>query len=84
MRLPRDISGEELASLLHRHYGYTVVRQRGSHMRLTAISAQGNEHHVSIPRHNPIRVGTLNRILADVGLHLGVDQEDIILKLFVR
>ena len=35
MRLPRDMSGEDLAALLRRRYGYRMVRQRGSHMTLT-------------------------------------------------
>lgn len=34
MRLPRDVSGDELARLL-KHYAYEVTRQVGSHMRLT-------------------------------------------------
>ena len=35
MRLPRDMSGEDLAGQLRRRYGYQHVRQRGSHMTLT-------------------------------------------------
>ncbi len=35
MKLPRDISGEELARLLGR-YAYRVVRQTGSHIRLAS------------------------------------------------
>lgn len=35
MRLPRDLSGAELAGLLAR-YGYRVSRQTGSHLRLTS------------------------------------------------
>ena len=31
--MPRDMSGDELIRLLRRHFGYRVVRQRGSHMR---------------------------------------------------
>ena len=34
MKLPRDLSGERLAQLLHRHYGYRLTRQSGSHMTL--------------------------------------------------
>ena len=34
MRLPRDLSGEDLAALLRRRYGYRFVRQSGSHMTL--------------------------------------------------
>jgi len=33
-RLPRDVSGAELASLLE-IFGYVVTRQKGSHLRLT-------------------------------------------------
>ncbi len=51
MKLPRDVSGEELAVLLRR-YGYEVTRQTGSHMRLTTM--QGGEHHVTIPRHKSL------------------------------
>ncbi len=48
MKLPRDVSGDELAAHL-RKYGYEVTRQTGSHMRLTTL--QGGEHHITIPRH---------------------------------
>jgi hypothetical protein len=34
MRLPRDLTGAELAKLL-RALGYDLTRQTGSHMRLT-------------------------------------------------
>ncbi len=56
MRLLRDIGREEPAALLRR-YGYEVTRQTGSHMRLT--TTQEGEHHVIIPCHGSLRVGTL-------------------------
>jgi len=34
MRLPRDISGSDLAKRLNQ-YGYRLTRQTGSHLRLT-------------------------------------------------
>jgi predicted RNA binding protein YcfA (HicA-like mRNA interferase family) len=37
MRLPRDLSGEDLAGAL-KVFGYQVTRQTGSHMRLTTMS----------------------------------------------
>ena len=46
MRLPRDLTGAELAMLL-KQYGYQITRQTGSHMRLTTMV--GGEHHVTIP-----------------------------------
>lgn len=70
--------GEELARRLQK-YGYIVTRQTGSHMRLT--TAQGGEHHITIPRHSPLRVGTLNSILKDVAQHFGVDRDILITSL---
>ena len=60
MRIPRDLGGEELARLLRR-YGYEITRQTGSHLRLTTIVK--GEHHITIPRHKPLKVGTLSNIL---------------------
>jgi len=79
MRLPRDLSGEELAFLLQR-FGYHITRQTGSHMRLTTL--QGGEHHITIPRHRPLRVGTLNGILREVAQHLGMERETLLQALF--
>ena len=75
MRLPRDLDGEQLARLLRR-YGYEVTRQAGSHLRLTTM--QGGEHHVTIPRHRPLRVGTLNGILKDVAQHLDMERDELL------
>ncbi|MCE7920938.1 MAG: hypothetical protein DCC59_02870 [Chloroflexi bacterium] len=79
MRLPRDLSGERLATAL-RKYGYQVTRQAGSHMRLT--TQQGGEHHITIPRHDPLRLGTLNAIMRDVAEHLGFSRDELIESLF--
>ena len=79
MRIPRDLGGEELARLL-KPYGYEVTRQVGSHMRLT--TQQAGEHHVTIPRHKPLRVGTLNSVLKDVAEHLKLSRDELIESLF--
>ena len=81
MRLPRDWDGEKLAGLLGL-YGYEVTRQTGSHMRLT--TQQGGEHHVTIPRHSSLRVGTLSAILKDVAQHLGLERDDLLRELTRR
>lgn len=79
MRIPRDLSGRELASTLQR-CGYEITRQTGSHMRLT--TQQGGEHHVTIPNHTDLRVGTLNAILGKVAEHLGIERSHLIKQLF--
>ena len=75
MKLPRDLPGEQLASLLRR-YGYETTRQTGSHLRLTSTT-RGSEHHITIPRHRELRVGTLNAILSDVAGYLEMDREEL-------
>ena len=79
MRLPRDVAGEHLASLLSQ-YGYQATRQTGSHLRLT--TTQEGEHHVTIPRHDSLRVGTLSAILRDVAEHLGIPRQTLLETLF--
>ena len=82
MRLPRDISGENLIKTLDQ-YGYRVTRQTGSHVRLTR-STQDKEFHLTIPKHSPLRVGTLNNILKDVSAQLGLEKNKLIELLFHR
>ena len=83
MRMPRNLSGAELASLLERRYRYVLVRQRGSHLRLES-DYMGSPHRISVPRHNPMRTGTLNRILNDVAEYLEVEREELMRELFGR
>ena len=79
MRLPRDLSGRELARALSR-FGYAVTRQTGSHIRLTTMVGGG--HHLTIPDHQALRVGTLAAVLDDVASHLGRNREDLLADLF--
>lgn len=79
MKLPRDLDGRGLARAL-RSLGYEITRQNGSHMRLT--TQQGGEHHITIPNHSPLRVGTLAGILGDVAAHFGVSRDELLDQLF--
>jgi len=78
MKLPRDFSAEQLIRLLAKT-GYEVSRQTGSHIRLTTILH--GQHHITIPNHNPIKIGTLNNILKDVAEHFTVTKEDLLKRL---
>jgi len=80
VRLPRDLSGLQLASALHR-YGYTIVRQTGSHIRLRS-TLKGTEHHVTIPSHKALSIGTLSRILTDVAGYLEMPRPRLVEELF--
>jgi predicted RNA binding protein YcfA (HicA-like mRNA interferase family) len=80
MKLPRDLGGEELSTHLGK-YGYQVVRQTGSHIRLTS-TYKNTEHHLTIPQHKPLRVGTLNGIINDVAAYLEMEKQNLIDDLF--
>jgi predicted RNA binding protein YcfA (HicA-like mRNA interferase family) len=67
VRIPRDLNGTDLAKQLGR-LGYSITRQSGSHMRLTRLDGD-QEQHLTIPAHKPLRVGTLRQILKDVADH---------------
>lgn len=79
MRLPRDLSGHDLAQALSR-LDYHVDHQTGSHMRLT--TQRGGEHHVTIPAHDPLKVGTLNAILRNIAVHAKMSRDELLRLLF--
>jgi predicted RNA binding protein YcfA (HicA-like mRNA interferase family) len=79
-KLPRDIDGRSLVKYL-KNFNYQIVRQTGSHMRLIRETDKGT-HHLTIPSHSPLKIGTLNAILDDVAAHLGIDKRDLINSLF--
>jgi predicted RNA binding protein YcfA (HicA-like mRNA interferase family) len=78
-RIPRNISGQELIKALH-GLGYIITRQVGSHIRLSTL--EKGEHHITIPNHNPIRVGTLSNILNEIATHFQLSKEEIIERIF--
>jgi predicted RNA binding protein YcfA (HicA-like mRNA interferase family) len=81
MKLPRDVSGASLVKALAR-LGYRVTRQSGSHIRLTC--EQPSQHHLTIPNHDSLRVGTLAAILNDVAAHQGMERDALLGRLFGR
>lgn len=81
MRLPRDASGADIVKAL-KTLGYEVSRQTGSHIRLT--TNENGTHHVTIPNHNPVRVGTLAAILDDVAEHFGINRKELLLRLELK
>ena len=64
MKVPRDVDASELITILKQH-GYSVVRQTGSHIRLSKI-IDNKEHAITVPNHKPIKIGVLQNIVKDV------------------
>lgn len=78
-RIPRNLSGKDLIKLLKK-LGYHQTRQVGSHIRLT--TEESGIHHITIPSHNPIKIGTLSNILKDIASHFEITKAELINRLF--
>ena len=74
MKLPRDISGNQLIKNL-KPLGYIVTRQTGSYIRLS--TEQNGQHHITISKHDPLKIGTLAAILADIAIHFNLSKSEL-------
>ncbi|MEQ8904293.1 type II toxin-antitoxin system HicA family toxin [Ekhidna sp.] len=74
MIFPKNLSGKQLIKLLEK-LDYQITRQTGSHIRLT--TSEKGTHHITIPNHRPIKLGTLSGILKDIGAHFGMSKEEV-------
>ncbi|MEI7725497.1 MAG: type II toxin-antitoxin system HicA family toxin [Bacteroidota bacterium] len=79
MKIPRSISGVTLVKKLEK-LGYTITRQSGSHIRLT--TQLSGEHHITIPRHDPLKVEPLSSIINAVAEHFLTTKEGLVKDLF--
>ena len=76
MKIPRDISGTDLADTLCRRWRYARVHQVGSHIILE--TSEPTHQRIAIPAHDTIRLGTLISILRAVAQHKCVTRDAII------
>ena len=74
--MPRDLSGAELIKVLCRDWDYRQLHQEGNHVILQT-ETPGHQR-LSVPNHNPLRVGTLNSIVRAVAAHKGVDRQTLL------
>jgi len=81
MKLPRDLSGDDLAQALQA-LGYERVHQSGNHVKL--VCQRPKRHQVAIPRHKALRVGTLSDVLSEVARVHGLSRQELLELLFAR
>jgi len=60
--------------------GYKPSRQAGSHLRVT--TKENGTHHLTIPDHSPVKIGTLSNILNDIAFHFRISKKELTDKLF--
>jgi predicted RNA binding protein YcfA (HicA-like mRNA interferase family) len=75
MKLPRGVSADRLIRALEK-LGYTVIRQKGSHIRLVHQAAP--THSISVPNHDPLKIGTFHGVLVEVARAQSVSIQDIL------
>jgi predicted RNA binding protein YcfA (HicA-like mRNA interferase family) len=76
MKLPRNLSGEDLVKHLCKCWGYRRIHQVGSHVVLQ--TEQLEPHRIAVPAHTPLKIGTLNGIVFSIAAHKSVSKEDIL------
>ena len=79
MKIPRNLSGKDLIKKLKK-LGYEPTRQVGSHIRLP--TTENGTHHITIPEHKPLKIGTLSSILKDVAEHFKMTRDELLNLLF--
>jgi predicted RNA binding protein YcfA (HicA-like mRNA interferase family) len=75
VKLPRGVSGDRLINALER-LGYSAIRKKGSHVRLRHDGPP--PHLITIPLHDPLKIGTLHGIVSEVALKRSVTVESIV------
>jgi predicted RNA binding protein YcfA (HicA-like mRNA interferase family) len=78
MKLPRGVSGARLVRCLE-GLGYCVIRQKGSHMRL--FHEGPPSHSISVPLHDPLKIGTFHAILVEVSRARSISIQSILERL---
>jgi predicted RNA binding protein YcfA (HicA-like mRNA interferase family) len=79
VKIPRDVQADDLIKAL-RVLGYQSDRQEGSHVRIS--TKLNGEHHVTIPRHKALKIGTLVKgVLKPVAAHHKLTVEELLQKL---
>ena len=76
MKLPRDLSGNDLVKVLCRDWDYRRVHQEGSHIILETDDP--THQRIAIPAHRSLRMGTLNAILRAVTVHKGIARDALL------
>jgi hypothetical protein len=79
VKLPRDLSGAEITRVLQ-VLGTRSRARPAVTLRLT--TTERGEHHVTVPAHGSLRIGTLAGILGDVAAHFELTRDELVKRLF--
>lgn len=69
----RRLSGDEVIAALGR-FGFLVVAQRGSHVKLQRATTTGQRQSLTVPRHRELDLGTLRAIFRQASRYMTEDE----------
>jgi predicted RNA binding protein YcfA (HicA-like mRNA interferase family) len=68
----RRLSGPEAAAIIQR-FGFAVLSQRGSHIKLRRINQAGEKQTLTIPNHRQLDTGTCHAIFRQACRYISPD-----------
>jgi predicted RNA binding protein YcfA (HicA-like mRNA interferase family) len=69
----KRLSGSDIVRILGL-FGFSVVTQRGSHVKLRRIGNAGEKQTITIPLHSEIDIGTVKAIFRQASRYIPEDQ----------
>ncbi len=71
----KRLSGKEIIKILQK-YGFVLVSQKGSHVKLRRIASNNIKETLTIPNHKELDTGTLKAILNQASKY--INQDDLL------
>ena len=68
----RRLSGSDVVSIL-RSFGFSVISQHGSHVKLRRITAIGEKQTLTVPNHKQLDTGTCKAIFRQAARYIPQD-----------
>ena len=69
----RRLSGQEVVRILET-FGFAVISQRGSHVKLRRVTSRGEKQTLTVPLHGEMAPDTLGAIFRQASQYIPQDQ----------
>lgn len=69
----KRLSGSNIVRIL-KSFGFSIVAQRGSHVKLRRVSSAGEKQTVVIPLHSEMDIGTLRAVFRQASRYIPEEQ----------
>lgn len=69
MPKPKRLSGDDFIHIFNA-FGFSILSQRGSHVKLRRMTATGEKQTLTVPRHNELDAGTVRAIFRQASRYI--------------